>query len=370
MRRALRDRASGRGPTIPVSRDLLTLTEQGLWCEAGGFHIDPWGPVERAVITHSHADHARPGSAGYLTSVTGGPLLRVRLGAAAAVETAPWGERVRVGDATVSLYPAGHVLGSCQVRVEAAGMASWLVSGDYKLAPDPTCEPWEPVRAEVMLTESTFGLPIYRWPDEAGVAAEINGWWRANRERERTSLLLAYSLGKAQRVLALLDETIGPIGVHGAIHSMNHAYAAAGVRLPPWVHANLETAGLLRGAGVVIAPPAAAESRWARKFVGRGGVATGMASGWMAVRGRRRWRSLDRGFVLSDHADWDGLNEAVRASGAGRIGVTHGYTGPFARWLGERGYEAFVVPTRFEGEGEREGREGGEEREDTAEESA
>jgi putative mRNA 3-end processing factor len=333
-----------------VPGDLITLTPQGLWCEAGGFHIDPWEPVERAVITHAHADHARPGSGSYLTSPTGAPLLRVRMGEGARVESLAWGERLTAGAAAVSLHPAGHVLGSCQVRVEAPSHASWVVTGDYKLAPDPTCEPWEPVRADVMLTESTFGLPIYRWPDERGVVAEINGWWAANRERGRTSMLLAYSLGKAQRVLAGLDPSIGPIGVHGAIHSMNDAYAAAGVALPPWMHANAETAPSLRGVGLIIAPPSAADSTWARKFAGPGGIATGMASGWMAVRGRRRWRALDRGFVLSDHADWDGLNEAVRASGAERIGVTHGYAAPFARWLSERGLETFVVPTRFEGE--------------------
>ncbi|HZW11170.1 MAG TPA: ligase-associated DNA damage response exonuclease [Phycisphaerales bacterium] len=330
--------------------DLITLTPQGLWCEAGGFHIDPWEPVDRAVITHAHSDHARPGSASYLTSPSGAPLLRIRMGPGARVEPLAWGERLAVGAATVSLHPAGHVLGSCQVRVEAPGQASWLITGDYKLAPDATCEAWEPVRADVMLTESTFGLPIYHWAGERDVLAEINGWWAANREHGRTSMLLAYSLGKAQRVLAGLDPSIGPIGMHGAIHAMNDAYGAAGVILPAWVHANKETAGELRGAGLIVAPPSAAESTWARKFAGRGGMATGMASGWMAVRGRRRWRALDRGFVLSDHADWEGLNEAVRSSGAERIGVTHGYAAAFARWLRERGLETFVVPTRFEGE--------------------
>lgn len=334
-----------------MSLDLLTVTDRGLWCEPGGFHIDPWRPVERAVITHAHSDHARPGSGSYLTSPSGAPLLRVRLGAGTAVETAPWGRAVRVGDATVSLHPAGHVLGSCQVRIEAPGYESWVVTGDYKLAPDPTCEPWEPVRAAVMLTESTFGLPIYHWPDEAAVGAEINRWWASNCERERTSVLLAYSLGKAQRVLAGLDPSIGPIGVHGAMHAVNDAYAVAGIALPPWVHANHETSGTLRGAGMILAPPSVAGSSWERMFVGRGGMAVGMASGWMAVRGRRRWRALDRGFVLSDHADWEGLNEAVRACGAQRVGVTHGYAAQFARWLGEQGLDSFVVPTRFVGEG-------------------
>lgn len=333
-----------------MAEDLLTLTADGLWCEAGGFHIDPWRPVERAIITHAHADHARPGSTRYLTSPSGIGLLRARLGQGIDVDSIAWGERLCVGDATISLHPAGHVLGSCQVRVEAAGRASWVVTGDYKLAPDATCEAWEPVRADVMLTESTFGLPIYRWRAQEEIAAEINGWWKANRDRGRTSMVLAYSLGKAQRVLSLLDPSTGPIGVHGAVVPLNGVYREGGVELPGCVHANAETAASLRGVGMIVAPPSAGDSTWARKFAGEGGIATGMASGWMAVRGRRRWGAIDRGFVLSDHADWDGLNKAVRASGATRVGVTHGSAATFARWLGEQGLDAFVVPTRFVGE--------------------
>lgn len=319
------------------------------------------------MVTHAHADHTRPGSRHYLTSASGAGLVRARAGEGASVQGAAWGEPVRIGDATVTLHPAGHVLGSCQVRVEAPGRASWVVTGDYKTTAGAASEAWEPVRADVMLTESTFGLPIYRWAREEAVAAEMNAWWAANAARGRTSMILAYSLGKAQRVLALLDETIGPVGVHGAVARLNRVYEAGGVRLARWVHADADSAGELKGRGLIVAPPSAAESVWARKFAGSGGIATGMASGWMAVRGRRRWRALDRGFVLSDHADWEGLNEAVRASGATRVGVTHGYSRQFARWLGERGLDAFVVPTRFEGEGEREADGENEEREEERE---
>ncbi len=333
-----------------MARELIEVTEDGLWCGAGGFHIDPWRPVERAVITHAHADHARSGSAHYLTSEDGAPVLRARLGESIDVETLAYGETRTIGDARVSLHPAGHLLGSCMVRVEADGYPTWLVTGDYKLAPDATCRRWEPVPTDVLLTESTFGLPIYRWRDQREVFDEINDWWRSNAGAGRTSVVLAYSLGKAQRVLSGLDASIGPIGTHGAVERLNDVYRAGGIDLPPTVHANADSAKSLKGVGMIVAPPSAAGGSWLRRFAGEGGIATSMASGWMAVRGRRRWRALDRGFVLSDHADWDGLNEAVRLTGATRVGVTHGYAQAYARWLTERGLDSFVVPTRYEGE--------------------
>jgi putative mRNA 3-end processing factor len=352
-------RARGGG----AGADLIRAAPDGLLCEPGGFHIDPWRPVERAVITHAHGDHFCAGCGSYLCSPETAALLRVRLGEDASIEALAYGESLRLGETAVSLHPAGHILGSAQVRVRRDAPRSqsrsrrhgthetWVVTGDYKIAPDPTCREYEPVRADVLLTESTFGLPIYRWPPEAEVREQINAWWRENREAGRTSVILAYALGKAQRVLAGLDASIGPIGVHGAVVKLNDVYRANGAPLPRTVHANEETAAELRGAGLIVAPPSVLRSRWMRRFTGREGVRTAMASGWMRVRGRRRWLSVDRGFVLSDHADFDALVRAVRESGAERVGVTHGYAEPFARWLAEReGVESFTVPTRYTGE--------------------
>lgn len=325
---------------------LLELTPRGFYCPDGGFHIDPWEPVDRAVITHAHGDHARRGSDAYLTSVTGAGVLRVRMGDEARIESLPWGVTRRIGGVDVSLHPAGHLLGSAQVCVERAG-ERWVVSGDYKTDPDPTCEPFEAVACDVFVTESTFGLPVYRWPAQSVVFEEIDAWWGENRAAGRTSVLFAYALGKAQRLLAGLDASSGPILVHGAVARLVEAYRAAGIALPPTRYASAEAAKETRGRAIVVAPPSAQTPGWLRKF---GAVSTGFASGWMHIRGMRRRRNVDRGFVLSDHADWEGLNRAIEATGAMSIGVTHGYTEEMTRWLRERGLDAWVAPTRFLGE--------------------
>lgn len=328
---------------------LIETREEGLFCEAGGFHVDPWRPVARAVVTHAHSDHARLGCGGYLCSPTCVPLLRARLGAGINAERLPWGEARTIGGVRVTLFPAGHVLGSAQVRVEhVATGETWVVSGDYKLATDPTAEAFEPVRCHVFITESTFGLPVYRWPAAEVVAGEVNRWWAANAAAGVTTLIGAYSLGKAQRVLAMLDTATGPVFGHGAVMNMNAAYAAAGVKLPEVLHATRAAVKGANGRGLVVAPPGTLNSAWAR---GLGEVVTGAASGWMMVRGARRRGNTDRGFVLSDHADWAGLLSAIEATGAERVGVTHGFVGPLVRWLTERGKGAFAVATRFEGEG-------------------
>lgn len=325
--------------------DLLQLTDHGLYCPEGDFYIDPWQGVERAVITHAHADHARPGSRHYLTARPGEQVLRLRLGPEPAVQAVEYGEPVTLNGVRVSLHPAGHILGSAQVRVEARGEV-WVVSGDYKVEPDPTCAPFEPVRCHTYVTESTFGLPIYRWPAQAEVFAEVHAWWRANREAGRPSLLFAYALGKAQRLLAGLDPSAGPVYTHGAVEKLNDAYRAAGVSLPPTQHVGSARGGDWATA-LVVAPPSAQGTPWTRRF---GAASTGFVSGWMHIRGARRRRAVDRGFVLSDHADWPGLLGAVRATGAERVWVTHGYTAVLARWLREQGLDAHTVQTRFEGE--------------------
>lgn len=325
---------------------MLEVTEEGLYCRAGEFHIDPWRGVPRALITHAHSDHARGGSQSYLCAKDSVGLLKQRLGSQINVSGLPYGENVTIGETKVSFHPAGHVLGSAQIRVEHRGEV-WVASGDYKTHRDPTCASFEPVRCHAFLTESTFGLPIYHWPEPTEMMADVHQWWRGNQSEERTSVIFAYSLGKAQRILASLDPEIGPIFVHGAVRNLLPHYEAAGVKLPAAEHATKENVRAAHGKALVIAPPAADGSAWVDSF---GEVSTAFASGWMLLRGTRRWRAVDRGFAISDHADWDGLVASIRATCAERVLVTHGYSAALSRWLGENGWQAEVLQTRFEGD--------------------
>lgn len=335
---------SAARPGGPVP-DLVVLRPEGLYCEAGDFFIDPWRPVHRAVITHAHADHARRGHGHYLASAQGAAVLRARLGTID-LQTLAWGQGLRVQGVRVSLHPAGHVLGAAQVRIEHRGEV-WVVSGDYKVEPDPTCVPFEPVRCHTFVTESTFGLPIYRWAPSAEVFAGVNAWWRANADAGRASVLYCYAFGKAQRILAGVDASIGPIVCHGAIEPLNRAYRAAGVALPPTRLVSEVKDRAELGRALVLAPPSAGGTTWIRRFPD---PSDAFASGWMAVRGARRRRAVDRGFVLSDHADWPGLHAAVGASGAQRVFVTHGYVPVMMRWLAEQGLDAQSFETEFGGE--------------------
>ena len=326
---------------------LVTPTSRGLHCAAGDFYIDPWQPVERAVITHAHGDHARPGHASYLCAKRGLPVLRTRMGEEARIEGLGYGETRVMNGVKVSLHPAGHVLGSSQVRIEAPDGEVWVVSGDYKLDPDPTCEPFEPVRCHTFITESTFGLPVYRWRTPGEIFAGIDEWWRANAQAKRASIIFGYAFGKAQRILASVDSSIGPIIVHGAVDVLNRGYRECGVDLPPTrmvtdFEAKKDFAGAL-----IVAPPSAQSTPWLKRF---GDYSDAFASGWMAIRGARRRRVVDKGFVLSDHADWPSLNRAIDATGAERVFVTHGHITPLVQWLNERGIEAHGMKTEFEGE--------------------
>jgi putative mRNA 3-end processing factor len=326
---------------------LLRPAEGGLYCESGDLFIDPWQAVDRAVITHAHGDHARWGSNAYLCSREGLGVLRTRMGAAANIRAAEWGESVDINGVRVSLHPAGHILGSSQIRVEHQGEV-WVVSGDYKTAPDPTCTPFELVRCHTFITESTFGLPIYRWPHDDDVFAEIRAWWSANREAGRASVLFGYALGKAQRLLAgLADADIGPVFTHGAVERLNRDYRHGGVRLADTRYASDLPKGTDFKGSLIVAPPSAAGSTWLRRF---GDISTGFASGWMRLRGARRRRALDRGFVLSDHVDWPSLLAAVEGTGAERVWVTHGSREPLVRWLTERGLDAKAVASSWKGE--------------------
>ncbi|WP_354004914.1 ligase-associated DNA damage response exonuclease [Ramlibacter albus] len=323
--------------------DLVVQRPEGLYCPPGDFYIDPWRPVARAVITHAHSDHARYGNGHYLAAAPSEGVLRARLGEIS-LQTLAYGERIVHHGVTVSLHPAGHVLGSAQVRVEHGGQV-WVASGDYKVAPDRTCAPFEPVRCDVFITESTFGLPIYRWCPDEDLFAQINTWWARNVDHNRASVVACYSFGKAQRLLSGIDPSIGPVIVHGAVVPLNDAYRAAGVELPEtrMVTEVRDKADLRRA--LVVCPPSAVGSPWLRRFGADAQAA--FASGWMQVRGNRRRGGYDRGFVLSDHADWPGLLQAIGATGAQRVIVTHGSSAAMVRYLTEQGLQAEAFETEY-----------------------
>ena len=326
---------------------MLTETSAGLYCEAGDFYIDPWGAVPRAVITHAHGDHARFGSAAYLCSAESAGLLNRRFGGAATIESLPYGESRVVGGVRLSLHPAGHILGSAQVRLEGADGA-WVVSGDYKRAPDPTCLPFEPVECDTFITESTFGLPIYRWDPPQVVVEELFAWWDQNRRRGLTSVVFCYTIGKAQRVLAELTRlTDRPVLVHGMMSAMIAAYRRAGVRMLPTRTLTERPRGTSFAGELVLAPLSARGTPWMRRL---GQISDGFASGLMRVRGIRRQRAFDRGFVLSDHADWPALLQTITETGASRVLASHGHAEPLARYLQSHGLESGVIRTAWEGE--------------------
>jgi putative mRNA 3-end processing factor len=320
---------------------MVIVRKEGLYCVPGQFYIDPWRPVERAVITHAHGDHARGGHQHYLTAAPGVNVMKSRLGPINITGLA-YGEQVVHNGVTVSLHPAGHVLGSAQVRMEYRGEV-WVASGDYKVEADRTCTPFEPVRCDTFITESTFGLPIYRWQPEQQIFEDVNQWWAANAAQGRASVLLGYSFGKAQRLLSGLDPSNGPIICHGAVQTLNQVYRDEGVWLPSTVMvADVPKSEISRS--IVLAPPSAAGSPWIKRF---GDYSDAFASGWMQLRGARRRRGVDRGFVLSDHADWPGLLEAIGATGAQRVIVTHGSIAVLVRWLQAQGLQASGFDTEY-----------------------
>jgi putative mRNA 3-end processing factor len=342
-RKSPRPRDTGRLTANP----LLHATADGLLCEKGRFHIDPPGAADLAIITHAHADHARPGAARYVCAAPGVPILRRRLGAEAHIEGWAYGEIHRVGSVEVSLHPAGHVLGSAQVRVHD-GRETWVVSGDYKRQADPTCAPFEVVACDTLVTEATFALPIYRWPPVEEVIADLRTWIARNRDEGRPTVLFAYSLGKAQRVLSLLSDALDePPLAHGAVASMTEAYRESGVTLPALAPILDDTRGPATRGRVVLAPPSAMNTPWLDRFPA---AATAMLSGWMRVRGTRRWKGVDRGFVLSDHADWPDLLSTIAETGARRVLATHGYADVLARTCAEHGLVGGVLDVGIAGE--------------------
>ena len=325
-----------------MKRPLLEFTDKGIYCARADVYLDPWKPVKKALISHGHSDHSRWGHSRYITHKTNVPIIRHRLGEIQ-VTGVDWGEPVRIGGVKFSFHPAGHIIGSSQIRVEHKGEV-WVFSGDYKSEDDGLATPYEPVRCHTFITECTFGLPAFSWRPQEEVIEQINAWWAGARSEGRTAVLFAYSLGKAQRILSLLDTSIGEIYTHGAIENMNEVLREL-APLPPTSRITRETTKKELAGNLVLAPPSAHGSPWIRKMVP---FETAAASGWMAFRGARRRRAVDRGFVLSDHCDWEGLLGSIRATGAERVICTHGYSEIFARYLREQGYDARTEATQYE----------------------
>jgi putative mRNA 3-end processing factor len=326
---------------------VLIETAAGLFCPAGDFYIDPWAPVARAVITHAHGDHARHGSTAYMCVSDCAPLLARRFGPSTLIEAQPYGTSITLGSTRVSFHPAGHIRGSAQVRIEG-GEGTWVVTGDFKRAADPTCAPFEPVTCNTFVTESTFGLPIYRWDPTDDVIRQIVSWWDDNRMRGLASVLFCYTIGKAQRVLAELTKyTERAVLVHGMMLPMIEAYRAAGVHMLPTSALIERPRGSSVAGELVLAPLSARGTPWMRRL---GDLSDAFVSGLMRVRGVRRQRAYDRGFVLSDHADWPDLLKTIEETGASRVLATHGHAEPLARFLATRGFESGIMRTAWEGE--------------------
>lgn len=325
---------------------LLTFTDRGIWCERADVYIDPWRGVDRAIITHAHSDHARGGSRRYLAHPITKSLMHARIGKDLQIDTMSPGQSGTINGVRFSFHPAGHIPGSVQVRVECKGEV-WVATGDYKRQADGISEPFEPVPCHTFITECTFGLPIYRWDEPAVVFDRINAWWRENAAEGVCSVISAYSLGKAQRVLAGVDGSIGPVLVHTAVANMNNVLEANGLTLPTWEHITRETPKERFRNALVITPGSSIATPWGNRLRP---CSTAMASGWMQLRGWRRRGNLDTGFVLSDHADWPALLQTVRETGAERIIATHGYTDLFSQYLRSIGYDAKVENTEFAGE--------------------
>lgn len=326
---------------------LIEFTDKGLYCPPGNFYIDPWKPVNKAVITHAHGDHARWGSDVYLCHHFTKPLLEARL-QANSVQSVEWNETIDMNGVKISLHPAGHIIGSAQIRVEYKGEV-WVVSGDYKTEYDGLSTAFEPIQCNTFITESTFGLPIYSWKPQPEIFNDIKEWILANKAAGKTSVFIAYSLGKAQRILQAIAEVTDHILAHGAVYNMHTVLQQAGWKLPDLERVTPETPKEKLKTAVVIAPPSAEGSSWMKKFTP---YATGICSGWMQVRGNMRRKNADAGFVLSDHADWKGLLSAIEATQAEKVFVTHGFQAAFSRYLNENGIAAAEVKTEYGGEEE------------------
>ena len=327
---------------------LIKFTNKGIYCKQGDFYIDPWQPVNLAVTTHGHADHVKFGNDAYLCHDLTKPILNQRLGDVK-VETLPYNKEISINGVKVSLFPAGHVIGSSQIRLEYKGEIC-VVSGDYKVEYDGISTEFEPVKCHTFVSESTFGLPIYKWLPQEVIFNQVKDWVSDNHDKGKTSVLVAYSLGKAQRLIKNLAG-YGDIFVHNSIQNLNDGFIKAGVDLPETIRITPDIKKETMQNGIVIVPPALAEGRWIKTL---SNAATGVCSGWMQVRASRRWRSADAGFALSDHADWPGLLSAIKATEAENVYVTHGFTSTFSKYLNEIGIKSAEVKTQWGNEQEEE----------------
>ncbi|RVU18054.1 ligase-associated DNA damage response exonuclease [Methylobacterium oryzihabitans] len=317
--------------------EILSLTREGLYCPAGDFHVDPVRPVARALITHGHADHARSGHGAVWATPETLRIMAVRYGEdfCETRQEARLGEAVRLGEVTVSFHPAGHVLGSAQIAITQGGCRI-VVSGDYKRAPDPTCLGFEVVPCDVFITEATFGLPVFRHPDARDEVRRLLDSVRLFPER--THIVGAYALGKAQRVMALLREEgfCEPIYLHGAMEKLTELYKREGIPLGETIKVVAAERPKL-GGRIVLCPPSAIQDLWSRKFPD---PVTAFASGWMRVRARARQKGVELPLVISDHSDWDDLCRTIRDTGAGEVWVTHGQEDALVHWCGTHGIRA------------------------------
>lgn len=326
---------------------LIAFTSRGMYCKAGDFFIDPWKPVQRALITHAHSDHARPGMAAYLAHHDSEEILKTRLGDHIRVQTVEYGRNLYINGVKVSFWPSGHLPGAAQIRLEHKGEV-WVASGDYKVESDGLSKPFEPVACHTFISECTFGLPVFDWEPQDEVVRKIATWHFQNVEAGRNSVLYAYALGKAQRLIHALAPLVDQVWVHGAVAAASDALKRSGIVLPDYhkVEGMIKKSDKLRGQ-LIIAPPSARGTPWLSRFEP---YASANCSGWMAIRGFRRRSQCDTGFVLSDHADWKGLLQAIKATKAKHIVVTHGYTDVFGRFLAQNGYRVQQEATRFSGE--------------------
>jgi putative mRNA 3-end processing factor len=321
---------------------LITFTNKGIYCPQGKFYIDPWRPVDLALITHGHADHARWGMKKYLCHHFTKPILHKRISEDIECQSVGYGEVINMNGVKVSLHPAGHIIGSAQIRLEYKGYIS-VVSGDYKVQDDGLSTPFELVRCNEFVTESTFGLPIYNWLEVEDLNTRMQNWVLRNKENQKTSVFIGYSLGKAQRIMKAV-EGLGKIHVHYSIGKLNEAFENVGIKLPEYEVPDFRESVKHVQDDIVIVPPALLDSNVIKKIPN---TATAICSGWMQVRGARRWRSADAGFPMSDHADWGGLLQAIKATEAEIVHVTHGQTEVFSKYLNEIGIKADVVETLY-----------------------
>lgn len=328
-----------------MRRQLIEFNDCGIYCPAGDFYIDPWKPVKYALISHAHADHAQWGHENYLSHELSREVLKYRLGDIN-LQTVAYNEIITRNGIKISFHPAGHIIGSAQIRIEFKGEV-WVISGDYKIEDDGLSAPFEPVKCHSFISECTFGMPVFKWKPQKEIFDDINYWWEKNISEGRTTVIAGYSLGKAQRIMHHLNPDLGRIYTHGAIENTNEALRRNGVPLPSTTRITSETSKDEIKSGIVICPPSAIGTPWMRKFQP---FSFGYCSGWMAVRGAKRRMAADRGFIISDHADWSGLLEAIKATDCESVYLTHGYTATFARFLSETGFDAHEAKTLYGGD--------------------